>query len=735
MKKLSISTVFLLMMGTVEAQNVQDSIKSSDIQQIELFGDSKKQPKGLEIITRLPLKPRDQIQSISIISSKAIAEMGALTITDAAKNIPGVVLFSSYGGGAESMSIRGYRGTPTLKNGVLMDSDFRTSSLMTDMQGVESMQVIRGSAAITQGIGSALGAAGGVINLVTKRPRFYNAGEVGFRYGNWNMYRPTLDVQRVLDSQGKVAVRLNAAYQNNESFADFVEGERIYLNPSIAYRPDSKTEIIAEMDYLNDERTPNRGTVNLAADNTNAIYDMPEEKFLGFNTDIAKNKNLSFSTTIERKLTDHFKVRAAYMSANNEQETSTTASLALVQRAPNITNYGLRRRSVSKSSGEDNSKVFQFDFVGQDVQTGILKHTFQLGFDWKESATITDAYGLMTDGVLNATVNSIVVDQIDVTQEVNNILPTTVDLNRIVNLGPNAEAKSSTIGLMAQEVMTIGQYVKAIMGVRYSKFNGDVQDGQKDAWDPQFGIMVSPLPNVNIYGSYTTTTSLRGNSNPLEGGGTVGASVTRQWEAGVKSDWFDERLRFNINLYDMDVNNLSYSILDAAGNSTGFYGLAGDLRRRGVEVDLIGKLLPELEVMAGYAYLDAFYENSPAYVNDSRPMMAPDHTANAWLNYTVKQGPLAGLHFGGGVYYVGERPVNEYTQKVIVHNTQPGIKPFMLDAYTTLNAQVGYQYKNVKVKVFANNLANSIGYSAYYRGGFLNRTDPRNFAVQLNYLF
>ena len=139
--------------------------------------------------------------------------------------------------------------------------------------------------------------------------------------------------------------------------------------------------------------------------------------------------------------------------------------------------------------------------------------------------------------------------------------------------------------------------------------------------------------------------------------------------------------------------------------------------------------------MAGYAYLDAFYENSPAYVNDSRPMMAPDHTANAWLNYTVKQGPLTGLHFGGGVYYVGERPVHEYTQKVIVHNTQPGIKPFLLDAYTTLNAQVGYQYKNVKVKVFANNLTNSIGYSAYYRGGFLNRTDPRNFAVQLNYLF
>lgn len=735
MKKVSISAAFLLAVGIMNGQQVQDSAKVSDIEQIELFGDVKRQQKGLEIITRLPLKPRDQIQSISIISSKAISEMGALTITDAAKNIPGVVLFSSYGGGAESMSIRGYRGTPTLKNGVLMNSDFRTSSLMADMQGVESLQVIRGSAAITQGIGSALGAAGGVINLVTKRPRFYNAGDIGFRYGNWNMYRPTLDIQRVLDANRKVAVRLNAAYQNNESYADYVKGERIYVNPSIAYRPDARTEIVVEMDYMDDERTPNRGTVNLAGDDVNAIYDMPKEKFLGFNTDVTRNKSLSFSTNIERKIGDFYKVRAAYMSSDTDLESSAVGTLSLVQRAPNITNYGLRRRSVSKSGSEDNSKVFQFDFVGQDVQTGILKHTFQIGFDWKESATTTDAYGLVTNGVIDRAVNSIFVDNIDVTQQFSNILPASVDLSRLVNLGANAQAKSTTIGVMAQEVMSIGKYVKAIMGVRYSKFNGDSQDGQKYAWDPSVGVMVSPLENVNIYGSYTTTTSLRGNSNPLEGGGTVGASVTRQWEAGVKSDWFDERLRFNINLFDMDMNNLSYSILDQAGNATGLYGLAGDLKRRGVEIDLIGKLLPELEVMAGYAYLDAFYENSPAYVNDSRPMMAAEHTANGWLNYTVKDGALAGLHFGGGVYYVGERPINEYTQKTIVHNTQPGVKPFMLDAYTTVNAQIGYRYKNVKVKVFANNLTDAIGYSSYYRGGYLNRIDPRNFAVQLNYLF
>lgn len=725
MKRISIAVLLLLGYASIEAQAVKkDSIKSID--EIQLFGESKKQQKGLEIITRLPLKPRDQIQSISIISDRAIADMGALSITDAAKNIPGVVLFSNYGGGAESMSIRGYRGTPVLKNGVLMNSDFRTSSMLTDMQGVESLQVVRGSVGLTQGIGSALGAAGGVINLVTKTPRFINAGNVGFRYSSWDSYRPTLDIQRVLDNNGKVAVRLNVAYQNNKSFTDYVKGERIYVSPSVAYRPDAKTNIVLQMDYLNDARTPNRGTVNLGSDDINKIYDLPKHKFLGFSSDEVKVKSMNFYAAVDRQIGQYFKLRAAYMASDNENEGRATGRLSTVKGK----DYAIRSRSIAKSSGEDHSKVFQVDFIGQELQTGILKHTFQLGFDWKESFTITDRY--QNKKTKQAATN---VDMIDVTKEVSNILPKTIDWADIEKVSTVTSAKSPIIGLMAQEFVHIGKYLKAIMGIRYSQYNGNNQSGKKHAWDPTFGLMASPVDNVNVYLSYTTTTNLRGNDNPLQNGGTVGASVTRQWEVGFKSDWFDEKLRFNLNAYSMDMNNLSYRVVDANGNNTPYYDLAGDLTRKGIEIDLIGKILPELEVMAGYAYLDAKYKNSPSYVNGSRPMMAAKNTANAWVNYTVKTGALKGLNFGGGVYYVGARPVNDYTQKVVIHNTIPGVKPFMLDAYTTLNAQVGYVYKNIGIKIFANNLTDAIGYNAYYRGGYLNRNDPRNFAVQLNYKF
>ncbi|MBP3840317.1 MAG: TonB-dependent receptor plug domain-containing protein, partial [Chryseobacterium sp.] len=246
MKNVLMPVVMLVGLNVSYAQQTEsprDSLKQAEITEVELFGVAKQQPVKLETITRLPLKTRDQIQSISVVSNKVIEQLGGLTVTDVAKNIPGVTQFGSYGGTKESMSIRGYRGVPVLKNGVSMDSDFRTGSMLTDMQGVETLQVIKGSAAVTQGIGDGLGAAGGVINVVTKVPKFYNATNVGFRYGSWDFYRPTVDFQRVLDSEGKFAVRFNGAYQNSNSFRKYVNTERIYINPSIAYKPDDKTSV------------------------------------------------------------------------------------------------------------------------------------------------------------------------------------------------------------------------------------------------------------------------------------------------------------------------------------------------------------------------------------------------------------------------------------------------------------------------------------------------------------
>ena len=159
------------------------------------------------------------------------------------------------------------------------------------------------------------------------------------------------------------------------------------------------------------------------------------------------------------------------------------------------------------------------------------------------------------------------------------------------------------------------------------------------------------------------------------------------------------------------------------------------MKRDGIEVELNGRILSNLQVMLGYAYLDARYDDSPSYVNGSAPMNAPKHTANGWVNYTVDRGPLRGLSAGVGVYYVGKRPVNEFSNAYDGHTYNPGVKPFDMPAYTTVNAQLAYKVGHVTTRVFFNNVFDALGYNSYYRGGYINQIDPRNFAAQVSYSF
>ena len=693
------------------------------LKDVEVFGDRHKQPEKLDVITRMPLRPSEQIQSISIISETAIKDQGILTVTDAVRNVPGLTLFGSYGGVRESLSSRGYRGVPILKNGVRIDSDFRHASALTEMQGVESVQVIKGSAAITQGIGNDLGSPGGVVNVVTKTPKFINTGEVSLRVGSWGYVRPTFDVQTVLNREKNIAFRLNGAFERADNYRPVINSNRVYLNPSLEWRPDNKTTLTLEMDYLNDNRTPYTSTVNLAADSVNALYDMPYSKFLGFTTDNASNTTTTYAARLVRELSKQYSVRASLFGSSYLVDNTSTALATVLNAYPE--QYNMRKRTTSRSLRDDQNSVFQLDFVGRDVYTGSIKHTFQLGFDYRNTLLSTTAFG------------SAVIDTIDVLQAV---IPNTFDKKVSFTAANPIASSSSSYGLMAQEVMTINKWAKAILGLRYSSGSSisatSVGPVIGDAWNPMAGIMLSPIEQVNFFGSYTTTTNLRSAANRMSNGEEIGPSDTKQMEFGFKSDWLNNRLRINFTYFDIITENLSNTEYVAGTNTvTGYYIKAGDLYRSGVEVEVNGRVLPNLQVMLGYAYLNAHYENSPSYVNGSSPMNAPDHTANAWAYYTMNEGFLKGLSVGLGAYYVGERPVNEFSVQPDGHGTPVGTRPFEMPAYTTVNLQMSYKIDNITARLFVNNLFDAIGYNSYYRGGFINQVDPRNIAAVVSYKF
>lgn len=713
-----LTITFVLYAFSVQAENdpnhhSPDSISLLEIEQLEIFGRRYSAPEKIDFLTRMPLRINEQLQSISVLSDKVIQKQGSLNLSDATRNVVGVSTFATYGGASESLSARGFRGIPILKNGVRLHSDFRGQGSLTDVQGIESIQVIKGSAAVSQGVGNDIGSAGGTVNIATKTPHFKNSADLSLRVGSWGLVRPTFDLQGAPSK--KVALRLNGAFERSDSYRKYVSKDRFYINPSMAWRLSPKTTIIVEMDYLHDSRTPDRGTVNLAADSINALYDMPHDKFLGFKSDRVFTNQTTYSVRLNHQLSDKLSLRvAAVGAALNVDNTGASTSKLYKNRE-----YNMLSRSLGRSLRSDQNQTVQIDLVGRDVFTGPIKHTFQVGLDFKRSRVSTTSY------------KSVVVDTINVISDFSNLLPGDIALEA---LNPTSSS-SYSYGLMAQDVVSFNKYIKAVVGVRYSYGNStdDSSAGATsgDAFNPMAGLIITPFKDFNIFGSYTNTTDLRSAANLKTDGTPIGESRTEQFETGIKSEWLNRNLRLNVTLFSVMNRNLAYQTYDEAGQSTGRYEEAGNLKRKGLEVELTGNPLPYLQLIMGYALLDARYQNSPAYVDGSAPMNAPKHTANGWIYYTSS----FGLNLGVGAYYVGRRPVNDYTKKTTHINTTPGVKPFDMDAYTTLNATVGYAYKKASLNLIFNNILNTLGYSSYYRGGYINPIDPFNLSATVSYRF
>ncbi|SDZ80071.1 iron complex outermembrane recepter protein [Porphyromonadaceae bacterium KH3R12] len=106
------------------------------LSEIEVFGARRERPEKMDALTRIPLRLDEQVQSISVISHKMIAEQGALTLNDAVRNAPGLTTFATYGNTSESLTSRGYRGIPVVKNGVRIHSDFRGQGFLTDWKWI-----------------------------------------------------------------------------------------------------------------------------------------------------------------------------------------------------------------------------------------------------------------------------------------------------------------------------------------------------------------------------------------------------------------------------------------------------------------------------------------------------------------------------------------------------------------------------------------------------------------------
>ena len=138
----------------------------------------------------------DTAKNITIVTQEEIQAKGANTVAEALRGVPGLTITSSEGS-EPYFDLRGYGATAAQNTLILIDgiplnniqgSWYYTSQIPVNM--IDKIEVIPSGGAVMYGDG----AAGGVINIITKIPQDKkNYGSVGLEVGSWGTTKGSLN--------------------------------------------------------------------------------------------------------------------------------------------------------------------------------------------------------------------------------------------------------------------------------------------------------------------------------------------------------------------------------------------------------------------------------------------------------------------------------------------------------------------------------------------------------------
>ena len=142
-------------------------------------------------------------------------------------------------------------------------------------------------------------------------------GAVTMSTGSFGTLRSTIDFTGPLNQEKTLLYRLNAAYQEAESFRDVVNNNAFLISPSLSYVPNESTALNVEMIYNNSVGNLDRGQPIFGAINGEFdINSTPISLNVGASNDHYKNNELTFTTSFSKRFTDNFWLQCTVHETN-----------------------------------------------------------------------------------------------------------------------------------------------------------------------------------------------------------------------------------------------------------------------------------------------------------------------------------------------------------------------------------------------------------------------------------
>ncbi len=683
-------------------------------------------------------------QSVQIINTQVIQDQQANYLGDVIKNVNGVAMGANRGSVNENFYARGYSlgVNNVLKNGARTSIGGRLEA-----STLESVEVLKGSAALLYG-----GVTGGaVVNMVTKKPKFNYGGEVLFRTGSYDQYKPVVDIYGPITKN--LAFRVIGTGEKAKSFRNHVNSKRLYVNPSLLYKISDKTDILLQGDYLKSNYTPDFGIGSV----NNQIVDLGRDKFL--NTPWAYNNTntATAQVNLNHQFNDNWKLNVigSFQSYNRNYFGAERIR---------ADEQGISSRNLNRVKTEEYTGNQQINLTGK-FNTGKIKHVILIGADADQSDVTSNsfAYNKNEDGTYNTSFDYGKVNVFD---------PSTYYGSGIM---PNAFAYQKILtpvyryGVFVQNLIEFIPQFKFLAGMRYTKqknaavtttnletnVSNATVNQLDDAFSPKLGLVFEPLKTTSFYVSYANNFIV--NTGLDIYGAALKPSTVNQYEIGVKNNFWERKLAANVTYYKIINSNVAQQAefkSDGTPNAdSNVKQLNGQTTSDGLEIDLTGTLLPGLNFIAGYAYNFMRYTNTapvtehviqaptPKNPNETKTISTAGmiegvrlvgtikNTANATLFYTLQNGKAKGLKLGASAYYTGARNGGWNDKK---NATKLRLIP--LSSFTTIDLSAGYAWKNFSLLGKISNITNNLNYHVHENYS-VNPIPPRQFQATIGYKF
>lgn len=650
-------------------------------------------PKRATSATKTDADIMDIPQVVNVVPAQVLIDQQARSLDDAIKNVSGITMGNNFGHTADSLFIRGFGGGFFgASSGILRDG-LRSQTSRNFSITTERIEVLKGPSSLLYGIQE----PGGVVNVISKKPLPEQRTEVSLQANSFGGGSGWVDFSTPLNSEA--GFRILAEHEGSDYWRNFGSTKRTLVAPSFAWAGD-KLRVNVNYEYLDFEVPFDRGTVFL----NGKPLDVPDSRRFGERFEVMDGVSQYAQGQVEYDLTPAVKLRGSVAWSN---EINNDRRVMVASLTPN----GDTTRTVQGVDDRERDSFYTSFDVLSKFDIGSTKHEVLTGFDFeKMDAQDPSFFRLNTVGGFN-----VFDPEYGVIQE-----PTTITAaNTFAWQKSNTDIENKSVFL--QDTIHFGEKWIALLGGRYQESEQFASsrnlrlanppkvitnDSTHQVFLPRLGLVYRAQPWLSLYGNYSESFkpnvsvdgAVQGPFDPEEG---------VIYEAGAKFD-----LTNGISATAALFNITKENVLVTEG---GISRTAGEVRSRGLEIDVAGKLTNHWDVITTYAYTDTetLKDTVGANTEGKRLVNSPRNMASLYLNYRTGS-PAAGGQWtlGGGARYVGERPVDT-------------VNRFFLDAYTVADAYAAYQWQAwghlATVRLNVKNLFDKTYYPGA-NGGVINST-------------